>query len=656
MIPFLLSLGAIASTPMTTSPELIEPTATLDLPIEKAVVYNTKAQIFRAQTITLKKGVNVFVCSDIPHNVDIKSLRVEVPNARILRLVPTVEEKEQFDIKEINTLLDKIYAVDQDIKILQKESSVLQSQYNLLTNITAPNAPQKDAPLSLARNWKSNVDFFESRQTALATKRYRIKQKLRKKRKEMEELRIQAQPYQYQSITKKQVQVLIFIDSSKEQKVELDLQYFTSNAYWEPIYHLDYNPQQDTIELKTAALVNQSSGENWNNIELELSTSTLRGSITVPKLKSWILAEKKEYIPKAKAKSRSRNTSKERFDAPQKKVSLKEAQKGSQKLAMQNQVQSIQTLTQQKETKSTQIQRSAPSYSYAADAEPQVIYKEKTEIDFEAVDIEGQLKKPQGMITVERSRAEFAPLIQLREQFNLVDPNSNIQGYGGYHDNPRKKEMLLQSSLRKQVETGGLDYRWNAPSTVNINSDAQPVKVPLESNTFPVKTFYEATPSISKNAYLSAIIQNPSDKPILRGKTHIFIGDSYAGSEQLDTTGPKGEMSLALGMDENIRLKHNIIPTQYSKGLIGSLDITEYKVKIEVGNYKDKEIDIRIFDQIPLSEQEEVQIELLTKDLSPNKNGIITWDITVPAQKTKVIEFAYKIQRPKNWIIKGRHR
>ena len=62
----------------------------------------------------------------------------------------------------------------------------------------------------------------------------------------------------------------------------------------------------------------------------------------------------------------------------------------------------------------------------------------------------------------------------------------------------------------------------------------------------------------------------------------------------------KAEMNLALGMDENIRL-HSIVPTQYSKGLIGSSDITEYKVRIEVGNYKDKEIDIRIFDQIPLS-------------------------------------------------------
>ena len=63
---------------------------------------------------------------------------------------PPSKRKEQFDIEELNTLLDKIYAVDQDIKALTKENSILQSQYNLLTNITAPNTPFKSHPLSLA--------------------------------------------------------------------------------------------------------------------------------------------------------------------------------------------------------------------------------------------------------------------------------------------------------------------------------------------------------------------------------------------------------------------------------------------------------------------------------------------------------------------------
>ena len=62
------------------------------------------------------------------------------------------------------------------------------------------------------------MDFLSLGQTALAAKQYRIQQKLRTKQKEMEELKIQAQPYQYRSITKKQLQVLIFYRFHKRTK------------------------------------------------------------------------------------------------------------------------------------------------------------------------------------------------------------------------------------------------------------------------------------------------------------------------------------------------------------------------------------------------------------------------------------------------------
>ena len=50
--------------------------------------------------------------------------------------------------------------------------------------------------------------------------------------------------------------------------------------------------------------------------------------------------------------------------------------------------------------------------------EPTVVYKQKTEIDFEGLEIEGQLLKPHGAIVQERKGATFNPLIQLRTDFN----------------------------------------------------------------------------------------------------------------------------------------------------------------------------------------------------------------------------------------------
>jgi len=47
-----------------------------------------------------------------------------------------------------------------------------------------------------------------------------------------------------------------------------------------------------------------------------------------------------------------------------------------------------------------------------------VVYKTKTEIDFEAVEVAGELVKPQGALLLDRKRGSFNPLIKLRADFN----------------------------------------------------------------------------------------------------------------------------------------------------------------------------------------------------------------------------------------------
>ena len=47
-----------------------------------------------------------------------------------------------------------------------------------------------------------------------------------------------------------------------------------------------------------------------------------------------------------------------------------------------------------------------------------VIYKDKTEIDFEGLDVAGELVKPAGALLLDRKRASFNPLIKLRTDFN----------------------------------------------------------------------------------------------------------------------------------------------------------------------------------------------------------------------------------------------
>ena len=56
---------------------------------------------------------------------------------------------------------------------------------------------------------------------------------------------------------------------------------------------------------------------------------------------------------------------------------------------------------------------------FTAEAEEKnIVYSNRTEIDFEAIDIDGELVKPQGELLIERGSVRFNPLIELRLDFN----------------------------------------------------------------------------------------------------------------------------------------------------------------------------------------------------------------------------------------------
>lgn len=66
---------------------------------------------------------------------------------------------------------------------------------------------------------------------------------------------------------------------------------------------------------------------------------------------------------------------------------------------------------------------SAPAFAQdegggGSDDDRKVVYKTKTEIDFEGLDVSGELVKPQSALVLDRKKAQFNPLIKIRPDFN----------------------------------------------------------------------------------------------------------------------------------------------------------------------------------------------------------------------------------------------
>ena len=56
--------------------------------------------------------------------------------------------------------------------------------------------------------------------------------------------------------------------------------------------------------------------------------------------------------------------------------------------------------------------------AYGQENDRDIKYQKETEIDFDGIEIAGELIKPQGALIVERSGVKFNPLIELRMDFD----------------------------------------------------------------------------------------------------------------------------------------------------------------------------------------------------------------------------------------------
>jgi uncharacterized protein (TIGR02231 family) len=206
------------------------------------------------------------------------------------------------------------------------------------------------------------------------------------------------------------------------------------------------------------------------------------------------------------------------------------------------------------------------------------------------------------------------------------------------------------------VSAGGFDVVFPAPLPATVPSQADTVRVPLAVRTYDVTTFYEATPSLATTAYLKATVKNGAQVPLLAGPASVFVKGSFAGDATLATTGPGGVLELPLGADEDIRLTRTVVPTTRREGfVVGEQDVTDYAVRIEVGNYKKRPVTIRVVDQIPKTSVDKIAIDLVTTSpptsTPPDGDGLLRWSVDVPAGGSKTLTFTYRVARPKGWRL-----
>lgn len=212
--------------------------------------------------------------------------------------------------------------------------------------------------------------------------------------------------------------------------------------------------------------------------------------------------------------------------------------------------------------------------------------------------------------------------------------------------------VVTDEEVVLEENASGEEFEITAPQS--IVSGAEPQTVRYKEEQMEAIYQYHAVPKMDPGVFLLAKIPNYGRYGLLSGTAQIFFKDTYVGQSEIDTKTVSDTLLLSLGRDEDISIKR-VKPTDlaYTPKFLNNFKRELVAYDIVIKNNKKIPINIEILDQIPVSKQDDITVELEEKSGAQYTAdfGKLLWQLEVPAYSSKTLRFKYWLKYPKDRMV-----
>lgn len=208
-------------------------------------------------------------------------------------------------------------------------------------------------------------------------------------------------------------------------------------------------------------------------------------------------------------------------------------------------------------------------------------------------------------------------------------------------------------SNHTSMEEGAMNNEFiiNAPLSLVSNGKVQQLTIMQEK--MEASFEYLTIPKQSNSVFLAANVNHQNPGTYIHANATLLHNNKYVGKTNFNPDQLKDTLQLAMGVDDRIKVKREKTKDYISSRTLGSKATQEYTFKITLHNQKSQAVKIKVQEQIPLSTNKDLEIEL--KDMKgkvegtlDKEKGIITWLIEVPANGIETLEYSLDLKYPKN--------
>ena len=248
--------------------------------IDQVVVYSDRAEIQRSNKTTCTDGVAIIPFGELPLSMDPKTLRAEGGSS--LTIIGVTHEKKILDT-EANQRVEKLL---KEQKQLQKEIQKQQAQRAILSSSLSQNSnyeryfmilfqEELRSPKPNPAGWQKTLNDLLAKKQELHKKINDIDQTLKQLNRDLS--LIQKQLYRLNIQPNRTViDAKVRVDCKKQKSAKVSLFYIVPGATWTPEYDLAFDSKDGRAQkttLNVSAKIRQSTGEDWENAKIILSTA-----------------------------------------------------------------------------------------------------------------------------------------------------------------------------------------------------------------------------------------------------------------------------------------------------------------------------------------------------------------------------------------------
>ena len=255
--------------------------------ITDVIVYQNGAKLTNQASFPLSAGTHEVIIRGVPISIDQNSLQAQLSKSVVLLSATfrTAKLENKAIPKRTKVLEDSITFVKKDISWLKSEKSVYEGEQQLI--IANQKLGSNEETVSVEEIIKL-TQFYRSRITDIRKKIFRIDNKLNDLSKELANLQAKLNKLSYSE--KKTVgEVVLNVTVTKTSTVKARLSYLSYQANWSPIYDIRAGKSEDPVALIYKANVNQTTGLNWEDVNLTISTGNPQANNNRPKMYPWFI-------------------------------------------------------------------------------------------------------------------------------------------------------------------------------------------------------------------------------------------------------------------------------------------------------------------------------------------------------------------------------